>query len=127
MAAHILIVDDNADNLGILGEMLQLEGYEFTAVQNPLKLEGKMGNTKFDAVFLDLEMPHINGYELFEKLSKDPRFNGVPLIAYTVHVSEINVIRDLGFHSFIGKPLDADAFPDQIARILRGERIWANP
>jgi CheY-like chemotaxis protein len=120
-------VDDNADNLGILGEMLQLEGYEFTAVQNPLKLEGKMGNTKFDAVFLDLEMPHINGYELFEKLSKDPRFKGVPIIAYTVHVSEINVIRDLGFHSFIGKPLDADAFPDQIARILRGERVWANP
>jgi CheY-like chemotaxis protein len=127
MPAHILIVDDNADNLGILGEMLQLEGYEFTAVQNPSKLEGKMGNTLFDAVFLDLEMPNINGYELFEKLSKDPRFKGVPIIAYTVHVSEINVIRDLGFHSFIGKPLDADAFPDQIARILRGERVWANP
>jgi CheY-like chemotaxis protein len=104
-----------------------MEGAEYTAVQNPSKLEGKLGNTKFNAVFLDLEMPNINGYELFEKLKVDARFKDVPIVAYTVHVSEINVIRGLGFHSFIGKPLDADAFPDQLARILRGERVWSNP
>src|SRR5687768_13636232 len=127
MAAHILIIDDNADNLGILGEMLAMEGVEYTAVQHPSKLEGKLGNTKFAAVFLDLEMPGINGYELFEKLKADARFKNVPIIAYTVHVSEINVVRNMGFHSFIGKPLDADAFPDQLARILRGERVWVSP
>jgi two-component system, cell cycle response regulator DivK len=127
MAAHILIIDDNADNLGILAEMLTMEGIDYTAVQNPGKLEGKLGTTKFNAVFLDLEMPNINGYELFEKLKADARFKNVPIVAYTVHVSEINVVRDMGFHSFIGKPLDVDAFPDQIARILRGERVWVSP
>jgi CheY-like chemotaxis protein len=125
--AHILIVDDNADNLGILAEMLGMEGVEYTAVQNPAKLEGSIGKTKFDAVFLDLEMPHANGYELFEKMKADPRFKNVPIVAYTVHVSEINVVRNMGFHSFIGKPLDADAFPSQLAKILRGERVWVAP
>jgi CheY-like chemotaxis protein len=125
--AHVLIVDDNKDNLGILSEMLQMEGVDYTAVQNPSKLEGALGNTKFNAVFLDLEMPSINGYELFEKLKGDARFKNVPIVAYTVHVSEINVVRDMGFHSFLGKPLDADAFPEQLAKILRGERVWANP
>jgi DNA-binding NarL/FixJ family response regulator len=49
----------------------------------------------------------------------------VPVVAYTVHVSEINRAYQLGFHSFIGKPIDPDKFPDQLARILRGEPVWA--
>lgn len=125
--AHVLIVDDNADNLGILAEMLAMEGVDYTAVQNPAKLEGALGNTKFNAVFLDLEMPSMNGYEIFEKMKGDARFKNVPIVAYTVHVSEINVVRDMGFHSFLGKPLDADAFPSQLAKILRGERVWVSP
>ena len=125
--AHVLIVDDNADNLGILAEMLAMEGVEYTAVQNPAKLEGALGNTKFNAVFLDLEMPSKNGYEIFEQMKGDARFKNVPIVAYTVHVSEINVVRDMGFHSFLGKPLDADAFPNQLAKILRGERVWVSP
>jgi hypothetical protein len=48
-------------------------------------------------------------------------------VAYTVHVSEINTVYQMGFHSFLGKPLDSDLFPDQLARILRGERVWATP
>jgi CheY-like chemotaxis protein len=125
--AHILIVDDNADNLGILGEMLAMEGIEYTAVQNPAKIGDALGKAKYDAVFLDLEMPNKNGYELFEMLKSDARFKNVPMVAYTVHVSEINVVRNMGFHSFLGKPLDADAFPVQIAKILRGERVWVTP
>jgi CheY-like chemotaxis protein len=125
--AHILIVDDNADNLGILAEMLTMEGVEYTAVQNPSKLEAALSKNNFDVVFLDLEMPMINGYQIFEMLKVDPRFKGVPIVAYTVHVSEINVVRNMGFHSFIGKPLDADAFPGQLAKLLKGERVWVSP
>jgi hypothetical protein len=44
---------------------------------------------------------------------------------YSVHASEINRARDMGFHSCLGKPLNADDFPEQLARILRGERVWA--
>lgn len=124
---HILIVDDNADNLGILGELLEMEGAQYTSVQNPAKINDVLGKTQYDAVFLDLEMPNKNGYELFEMLQNDARFKNVPIVAYTVHVSEINVIRNMGFHSFLGKPLDADAFPSQLAKILRGERVWVSP
>jgi CheY-like chemotaxis protein len=77
-----------------------------------------------DVVFLDLEMPGANGYQVLEKLRADPRFQSVPVVAYTVHVSEISVAHEQGFHSFLGKPLDADRFPDQLARILSGESVW---
>jgi two-component system, cell cycle response regulator DivK len=59
-----------------------------------------------------------------EKLKADARYQQVPIVAYTVHVSEINVAYQRGFDSFIGKPVDPDRFPGQLARILRGEAVW---
>ena len=126
--AHALLVDDDSNNLGILSELLTLEGIGYTQVQNPAQLDSVLQSLKkIDIIFLDLELPVMNGYELLEKFKQDARFGSVPVVAYTVHVSEINHARQLGFHSFIGKPLDAEQFPQQIARILKGERVWALP
>jgi DNA-binding NarL/FixJ family response regulator len=47
-----------------------------------------------------------------------------PIIAYTVHLNEIANTRQLGFDGFLGKPLDVTRFPEQLARILRGEQLW---
>jgi two-component system, cell cycle response regulator DivK len=122
---HALIIDDNLDNLGILAQMLSLEGIDYTQIINPTQVNRVLNSmSRLDVVFLDLEMPEMDGYKVLEHLKSDARFQNVPVVAYTVHVSEINVARQLGFHSFLGKPLDADRFPDQLARILRGERVW---
>ena len=122
---HALIIDDNASNLGVLGELLSLEGVSFTKVQDPTKFQSVSKTlSRVDVVFLDLEMPQLDGYKVLELLKADSRYDNVPVVAYTVHVSEINVARDMGFHSFLGKPLDAERFPDQLARILRGEPVW---
>lgn len=127
-AIHALILDDNPNNLGILAELLTLEGASVTTVQNPLKLGPALASVEhLDVIFLDLEMPGMDGYEVLEQLKANPQWEGVPVVAYTVHVSEINVARQLGFHSFLGKPLDADLFPEQLARILQGERVWEIP
>jgi CheY-like chemotaxis protein len=124
--AHALIIDDNSNNLGVLAELLALEGVTYTAVQNPTTVKDILQKIKqLDVIFLDLEMPGINGYDMLKIFKADARFGKVPVVAYTVHVSEVNVANQLGFHSFLGKPLDADRFPDQLARILRGERVWS--
>ena len=123
---HALIIDDNANNLGILAELLTMEGINCTQVQHIKNLNAALqGVSALDVIFLDLELPDMNGYQLLEKLKSDSRFRDVPVAAYTVHVSEVNVARNKGFHSFLGKPLDVDLFPDQLARILRGEHVWA--
>jgi CheY-like chemotaxis protein len=123
---HALIIDDNPHNLGILAELLSMEGINSTQVQHPKHLSAVLQDVSaLNVIFLDLEMPDANGYQVLENLKSDSRFRDVPVAAYTVHVSEVNVARKKGFHSFLGKPLDADRFPDQLARILRGERVWA--
>ncbi len=124
--SHALIVDDNQDNMAILAQMLSMEGIESTRIEDSTKLEkALLSLPKTQVIFLDLEMPKLNGYEIFNQLRSIDAFKNVPIVAYTVHVSEINTVRHLGFHSFLTKPLDQDDFPDQLARILHGESVWA--
>jgi two-component system, cell cycle response regulator DivK len=120
--AHALVIDDNAQNLKVLAQLLAKQGVTSTEVANPNKLNQILPTLEqIDVVFLDLEMPGIDGYTLKDVLREQI---GAPIIACTVHVSEIGVVRDLGFDGFLGKPLDNARFPDQLARILNGEQVW---
>lgn len=124
--AQALVIDDNDDNLYVLSELLSMNGVQSHTLRRSIELPTFLqGIQRLDVVFLDLEMPRMNGYEVLESFKQHPRFSHVPVVAYTVHISEISVAQQIGFHSFLGKPLDADKFPDQLARILKGEPVWA--
>jgi two-component system cell cycle response regulator DivK len=120
---HALVIDDNTQNLRVLAQLLSKQGVTCTEVANPTKLQAILPTLDHvDVVFLDLEMPGLDGYHVKDMIK--PQLGGAPIIAYTVHVSEINAVRDLGFDGFLGKPLDNARFPDQLARILNGEPVW---
>lgn len=122
---HALIIDDNVNNVAVLAHLLTQQHVTSTQVitldQLPPALEE---NTKIDVVFLDLEMPERSGYEVLQELKAEDRFAHVPIVAYTVHANEIHTAMQVGFHSFLPKPLDSDRFGGQLARILKGERVW---
>jgi two-component system, cell cycle response regulator DivK len=124
--SRVLIVDDNENNLAVLAELLSMEGVDFTAVIDPPDAETVLEQAHgVDAIFLDLKMPGVSGYEILTLLRSHPQLHAVPVVACSVHVNEVNQAKAQGFHSFLAKPLDFDLFPDQFARILRGERVWA--
>ncbi len=123
---HALIIDDNARNLNVLARLLAEEGVSTTQVSNARRLDGVIDSLdQLNVIFLDIEMPGISGYDVLQNLKADQRLANIPVVAYTVHVSEINHAYELGFDSFIGKPINPDKFPAQLASILRGEAVWA--
>lgn len=122
---HALIIDDQSLNVTVLANLLTKEGVTHTDLLDPLQVTDTLnGLSALDIVFLDLEMPGANGYDVLKILQADPRFNNVPVVAYTVHVSELNTAYHLGFHSLLAKPIDPDLFPAQLASILGGEHVW---
>ena len=121
-----LIVDDNKANVQIMGSLLEHEGLDHVDVLDSRFVISTIQNLeRLRIVFLDLEMPGLNGYEVLSLLQADERFATVPIVAYTVHVGQTSEAYDSGFHSFLAKPIDSDKFPAQLASILKGERVWA--
>lgn len=121
---HAIIIDDDAYNVHIMERLLDQEDISYTSIIDPMNLEQVLQDqTRIDIIFLDLEMPKLDGYEVLEILKS--RIDGnVPIVACTVHTAEISSTRRQGFSSFVAKPVDADRFATQVQRILNGEAVW---
>lgn len=118
-----LLIDDNKVNLKVLRQMLQKQGIACIEVSDPGTLEALLPDlAQVDLVFLDLEMPTLDGYSVKDILRE--ALGSTPIIAYTVHTSEMPIVREAGFDGLLSKPLDSARFPDQINRILNGIPVW---
>jgi CheY-like chemotaxis protein len=122
---HALVIDDSKTNIEVLTMMLARQGVDFTATQFVTNLDDLINNIeKIDVIFLDLELPNHDGFEILLHLKTKPELAHVPIVAYTVHNSEIDTARKAGFHSFLGKPLSLAKFPEQLQKILSGISVW---
>lgn len=122
---HALIIDDNAENIAVLTMLLNTEGVQSSSTQWPSALWDVLETAgKLDVVFLDLEMRERSGFEILADLKSHPDLANVPVIAYSVHTSEIDEVHNAGFDGFLGKPLSFKRFPNQLQRILMNESVW---
>lgn len=119
-----LVVEDDQFSVEVLQKLLQNEGMNVTAVYDPAQLDDIVDRLPaFDIIFVDLELPTMDGYELLAVLLDE--FNiAVPIVAYTMHTNEVQTARQQGFHSFLGKPLKLQRFPGQLQRILNDDPVW---
>lgn len=120
---HAIIIEDDINSAKVLAHMLSKQSIESVIVTDLTELEQHINATP-DLVFIDLEMPRMDGFEVLIELRNIQHYNEVPIIASSVHTGEINHVQEAGFDSFIGKPLSKDDFPKQVARILSGENVW---
>jgi CheY-like chemotaxis protein len=72
----------------------------------------------FDVVFMDLQMPEMDGFTATRLLRSRPQLRDLPIIAMTAHVMTEEVQRCLegGMNDHVGKPIDPDAFFATLAR-----------
>jgi two-component system cell cycle response regulator DivK len=120
-----LVIDDNKFNSEILTTLLDTAGIDVINMNSPRFLPDFLDNGQnLSVIFLDLEMPNYNGFDVHRALRIDARLNDTPIIAYTVHTSEIDRVRKAGFDGFLGKPIQPEKFIGQLTRILSGKSVW---
>lgn len=110
---HVTIVDDVKDNLKSYNELLS-PTFNLELIQNPLDLLSFLGKTETDLILLDLHMPTMNGFELYEKFKTS--HPDLPVIFLSGDPSEESVIKglNLGADDFIVKPV---SLRELVARI----------
>jgi putative two-component system response regulator len=103
----ILIVDDNPQNLTVLGELL-CDRYTVRAANSGRRaLDLAVQLPLPDLVLLDVMMPEMNGYEVLDRLRADPRTSDIPVI-FTTAMNEVEDEQRglvLGAVDYITKPL----------------------
>ncbi len=126
--AVILIVEDNLNNFILMTRLLAFLGVkkcEWKASGwKVLEFAETLGDVSL--ILMDVNLPDSDGFQALASLRTHARFQNVPIVAVTAHVSQENMdrARQSGFDGFIGKPLDPDRFPEQVRRVLQGEEVW---
>lgn len=107
MESTILIVDDNAENLAVLAELLSDRYKVLAAHSGERALELAVKSPRPDLVLLDVMMPVLNGYAVLERLQEDPRTHDIPVIFTTALDGDEDEERGLrlGAVDYIAKPL----------------------
>ena len=122
---RILLVEDNEMNQQVATELLQSAGATVTVANHggeAVKILTESNQVPpFDVVFMDLQMPEMDGFTATKLLRRDPRFQKLPIIAMTAHalVEERQRCLDAGMNDHVSKPIDPDNLFSTLMRWLR--------
>ncbi len=117
--AKILVVDDDAAILDLVGNVLNKDGHFVTKVSNPLKINMEKV-TDYDLILLDIMMPGIDGFSLCLKIRE---LVDCPILFLTAKTEESSLVNglSLGADDYICKPFGVMELRARIAAHLRRE------
>ena len=115
----ILLVEDEVSNYLFVKEILRRTKVELVWVENGKKAVEFVASSKsVDLILMDIQMPVMNGYEAFKQIKKIKP--NLPIIAQTAYamVEEKKQILDLGFDSYISKPIQINMLFDILSKFI---------
>ncbi|MFP5383551.1 MAG: 7TM diverse intracellular signaling domain-containing protein [Gammaproteobacteria bacterium] len=122
----LLVVDDNLVNLQVAGGMLRKLGHEVDTVESAGPAIEKLfsGHRQYDAVFMDCEMPVMDGFTATRQIrerERQERRRAMPIIALTAHAfaEKIDACRAAGMDDHLAKPLNLRQLDEVLRRATR--------
>jgi two-component system, chemotaxis family, chemotaxis protein CheY len=117
VALKLLVVDDELEVLKGIKSLTESLGYEVLALADSREAAERVNRQKFDGVFVDAQMPNLDGPGLVRVIRNSPSNSSVPIFMLTAY-EDLRTMRE-GFRAGISflmlKPID----PAQLGRLLR--------
>ncbi|MBF0226055.1 MAG: sigma-54-dependent Fis family transcriptional regulator [Desulfobacterales bacterium] len=125
MTTSILIVDDEQSFLNSVMRKLRLQGYtDLTPISNPSEVPKLLQSKTFDAAFLDIIMPEMNGLELLQIIKEQsPQTECIMLTANEDIPSVIQAIK-YGAFDYLVKPIKPDQLIHALDRALERKQLF---
>jgi two-component system chemotaxis sensor kinase CheA len=104
-ASVVLVVDDSEIARGIVVDVLQTGGHRVLQAGNGAEALAVLQRASADLVFLDLDMPVMNGFEVLQAMRDDGRWRDLPVVVLSSRGSEADKRRalDLGADAYLVK------------------------
>jgi two-component system sensor histidine kinase/response regulator len=125
-ALHILVSEDNRVNQKIAVAMLGKMGHRVTLACNGVEAVAKWREGNFDLIFMDMQMPEMDGLEATRRIRRGEHANGthIPIIAMTANA--LNGDRELciasGMDDYVSKPVSRRALEEAIEHLVSRQR-----
>ena len=119
---RLLVIDDEAQNLGLIESALEQQGLEILTATDPEAGLALFQEERPEIVLLDLVMPKMNGMDLLEQIiASDP---GAEVILMTGHYSAESAVEAIrkGAADYLTKPLDVGALRDRVFALVNEHR-----
>lgn len=129
---QILLVEDNEGDVRLIKEAFNESNIEKTfcvakdgeeALNYLFKRGNYAGCEKPDIIFLDINLPKKNGFEVLEKIKNDPDLKRIPVIMLSSSSSEDHISKsyELSANCYVTKPVDFDEYTEIVKTI---EDFW---
>jgi CheY-like chemotaxis protein len=118
---RVLVVEDNPINQRIAEKMLARLGYGVDVAGNGYEATERMGDTRYDVVLMDCQMPEMDGYEATQRIrAMEARIARTPIVAVTANAMAADRERCLaaGMDDFLSKPLTVKGLEAMLARYV---------
>jgi PAS domain S-box-containing protein len=120
---RVLVVDDDADTVFIIGKSLEMQGAKVTTLTSANEAVNQLNDSKFDLLISDIGMPGMDGYALIRERRKleEAGLSRLPALALTAfaRTEDREAAIAAGFDLHVSKPIDADDLVNAALLALR--------
>lgn len=127
----ILIVDDDADIVEVMGIVLESEGYKVISASNGKECYKRMKEEKPDLIILDVMMARQDeGFDICRELKKEPQYKDIPILMLTAlkERTGFDFKKEAGdkdwlpVEEYIDKPIQPDQLLERVGKLLEKHR-----
>ncbi len=112
----VLLVEDNEINQVVASEILKNFGFEVVIVENGLEAVKSMKNNSFDIVFMDLQMPLMDGFEATSKIREFDMTTPIIALSAAVMEKDKELTKKVGMDEHLSKPIDKNKLQEILAK-----------
>jgi len=135
-ARKILLAEDNAQNIDLLGNYLRARGYRVDVATDGVQALEMIQKGEYELVLMDIQMPLMDGLEVTRRVKIDPSFSHIPVVGLTALAMEGDRQKclDAGCDAYLSKPVSLRALVETIEMLTEsdasakslGEKPWTS-
>jgi two-component system cell cycle response regulator DivK len=122
VAKRVLVVEDNELNLKLFCDLLRAHDFVAEPVADGREAVAKAREFGPDLIVMDIQMPHVTGFDLIREMKLDAGLRAIPIMAVTAYAGreDEDRIRAAGANAYVSKPISLARFMEEVRALVPG-------